>query len=329
MDFLQNGEDQCGERQHADPAGTSAAPNASNRRVDPEATGLSHLACNKRECPSTDTEQGRLRGPVGVADKFVQHHARAAGQVEGGAVDEANTGPAVGGGLDDVALANRIADLDLNGSAARTREGARTNRRLNMADDLGGIRGSRLGVPNMPRQRVDNIAGEMGAVGRRQRSALLALEVIRQEQFVVILGKDQVNAGSLEIAVEQQMRSGDDDRIRGGVRSGWRNSLEVAMRMRMRAWTSNGEHGIIFAGVIQSNPATVKIYLIFSKSMLAYHRKVHGETILCLCKSCKFQSAEPRRNIYCAKTRDIEVLGVDSTNKQLTWQQEIKHTDAS
>src|SRR5947209_19707596 len=104
-----------------------------------------------------------------------------------------------------------------------------------MADDLADARAAAgLAVLDVTGQRVDNIAGEMGAVGRRQRSALLALEVIRQEQFVVILGKDQVNAGSLEIAVEQQMRSGDDDRIRGGVRSGWRNSLEVAMRMRMR-----------------------------------------------------------------------------------------------
>ena len=104
-----------------------------------------------------------------------------------------------------------------------------------MADDLGGIRGSRLGVPNMPRQRVDNIAGEMGAVGRRQRSALLALEVIRHDQFVVVLGKDQVKAGSLEISVEQQLRIGDDNRIRRSVRSGRRNGFEVAVRMRMRA----------------------------------------------------------------------------------------------
>src|SRR6266478_3650044 len=63
--------------------------------------------------------------------------------------------------------------------------------------------------------------------------------------------------------------------------------------------------------------------------MLAYHPKVHCETILCLCiVSCKFQSAEPRRNIYRAKTRDVEVFRVDSTNIEPFWQQEIKHTVA-
>ena len=52
-------------------------------------------------------------------------------------------------------------------------------------------------------QRVDDVAGQMGAVGRRQRGALLALEIILQHQFAIVLGKDEVDAGSLEVAVEQ------------------------------------------------------------------------------------------------------------------------------
>jgi hypothetical protein len=35
-----------------------------------------------------------------------------------------------------------------------------------------------------------------------------------QDQFVVALGQDQVNAGALEVGVEQEMRIGNDDRIR-------------------------------------------------------------------------------------------------------------------
>ena len=184
----------------------SAAPNASNRRVDPEATGLRHLADNESEGPSGDTEQGRMRGPVGVADEFVQHHARATGKLEAGAVDEAKSNPAVGCGLDDVALANRIANLGLNGNSARTRQGAGTDRRLNMADNLGGIRrASCSGVLNIPCQRVDNIAGEVGTIGRRKRSALLASEVILQDRFVVVLGNNQVDAGSPKISVKRQI----------------------------------------------------------------------------------------------------------------------------
>ena len=78
-----------------------------------------------------------MRGAVGVADEFVQHHASAVGQVEHGAVDEANSDPPVGCGLDHVTLANRIADDDLNGNAVRTPEGAAADRCLNIADDLG------------------------------------------------------------------------------------------------------------------------------------------------------------------------------------------------
>ena len=78
-----------------------------------------------------------MRGAGGVADEFVQHHASAAGQVEHGAVDEANSDPPVGCGLDHVTLANRIANDDLNGNAALSPEGAVTDRCLNIADDLG------------------------------------------------------------------------------------------------------------------------------------------------------------------------------------------------
>ncbi len=176
-----------------------------------------------------------MRGPAGVADEFVQHHARVAGQVEAGAVDEAKSNPAVGCGLDDVALANRFASPGLNGNAAHTRQGAGTDRRLNVADGLGGIRrASCLGVLNMLGRRVDDIADETGAIGRGKSSALFASEVILQNQFVVVL--DQVGAGSLEIFVEKQIR----------------------VTMRTQAITgqlgAGGQLDIKFTGIIQSAP---------------------------------------------------------------------------
>ena len=72
LDFLHGREGQCYERQHADATGMGAAPNASNRRVDPEITGLRHLAANESEGPFGHAEQGRLRGSAGIADEFVQ-----------------------------------------------------------------------------------------------------------------------------------------------------------------------------------------------------------------------------------------------------------------
>ena len=77
-----------------------------------------------------------MQSAGGVADELVQHHASVAGQVEHGAVDEANSDPPVGCGLDHVTLANRIANDDANGNAIRAREGAAANRCLNIADDL-------------------------------------------------------------------------------------------------------------------------------------------------------------------------------------------------
>ncbi len=70
----------------------------------------------------------------------------------------------------------------------------------NMADAGAAIR---LRILDMARQRIDDIAGEMGTIGRRQRRALLALEVVMQDQLLIVLGKDQIDAGPFEITVEK------------------------------------------------------------------------------------------------------------------------------
>ena len=100
------------------------------------------------------------------------------------------------------------------------------------------------------------------------------------------------------------------------MRSRRRNSFEVAMRMGMRAWTGNGQHGIKFAGVIQSNPATVKIYLIFSSLCLLITGKSTAKPSFACASLAQIPAAEPRRNIYRAKTRDVEVFRVNPENIQ-------------
>ena len=100
-------------------------------------------------------------------------------------------------------------------------------------------------------QRVDEIAGEMRAIGRRQRRALLALEVIVQDQFVVVAGKDEVDAGPLEIAVEEQLRVRNDDGVRRRMRRMLGNRLDVGMPLGMQTRAVSRERGVEFAGVIQ------------------------------------------------------------------------------
>ena len=76
-----------------------------------------------------------------------------------------------------------------------------------MADDGGRDAGAAVGLRELgvPGQRVDDVAGEVGAIGRGQRGAFLALEVLAQHELLVATGEDQVDARPLEVAVEQQM----------------------------------------------------------------------------------------------------------------------------
>ena len=88
-----------------------------------------------------------------------------------------------------------------------------------MADDVGcGGAAIGLGVVDLAGQRIDDVAGEMGAIGRGQRKAVLTLEVVMHDQFAVGVGKDQVDAGPLEIGAEQQMSIRNDDGVRRRVR---------------------------------------------------------------------------------------------------------------
>src|SRR5216683_6970267 len=114
----------------------------------------------------------------------------------------------------------------------------------------------------MAGKRVDDVASKVGAIGRRQRGALLAPEIIRQDQFVVLVGQDKVDTGSLEISVEQELRVGDDDGARGSVQGMRRHGIDVKMPMRMRTRAIKRQLGIEFAGVVQkSHPKTGLIFI--------------------------------------------------------------------
>ena len=54
--FLHNRENQRGKRKRANAAGPGAAPNARDRRVDPEMAGFRHFASDERESPPGDVE---------------------------------------------------------------------------------------------------------------------------------------------------------------------------------------------------------------------------------------------------------------------------------
>ena len=68
---------------------------------------------------------------------------------------------------------------------------------------------------------------------------------------MVVFGKDQVNAGSLEIAVEKQLRVRNDNRARRNVRSLRSDALDMGMRMGMRPRIVNRQFGVEFADEIQ------------------------------------------------------------------------------
>jgi len=96
-----------------------------------------------------------------------------------------------------------------------------------------------------------------------QGGAVLALEVIMQDQLVAVLRKHQIDAGPLEVAVEKQLAVRDDDRIRWRVRGVRLDRLDMGMSNGVRTRAVSGKLGVEFAGVIQWPTAMVNKYLIF------------------------------------------------------------------
>src|SRR5207248_11430961 len=139
-------------------------------------------------------------------------------QTEYGAVDESDAECRVRAGLDHVAFFDVVALVQNDRDAIADRGGG-SGELGDVADDLvcgGGAAG--LAVLNMTGERVYEIAGQMSPIGRCQRRALLALEVIVEDQLALVLGQDQVDARPLEVRVEKQLRVGNDDRVCGNLR---------------------------------------------------------------------------------------------------------------
>ena len=124
-----------------------------------------------------------------------------------------------------------------------------------MADDLVGARiAVGLRVFDVTGQGIDEIAGKMSTVGRRQGRALIALEVIVQNKFSIRAGKNKISAGSVKVSVEEQLRVGDDNRV--GRSLGGVNRLYVGVTAQIPAEPVNGYFGVNFARVIQGLPNT-------------------------------------------------------------------------
>ena len=73
------------------------------------------LPATKVNVPFDQIEQGRIGLPVRVVHELVQCHAGVARQIERGAIGEVDSDPAIGAGLDHVALVDEITNLGLTG----------------------------------------------------------------------------------------------------------------------------------------------------------------------------------------------------------------------
>lgn len=187
----------------------------SDRRADLHVAGLGDLAGHKTGGALHQGEQRRVGGTVGVVGQVVQHQPRAGGEVERGAVDHHQAERGAAAGLHDVVLQDVVALVEGNGDAVAHDAGT-AGHLDDMADHLDGRGGSvagRLGVLNVPSQGFDHFGVELRAIRRNQRRTLVALEVIRHHHPMVVVGNDQVRAGSLKVAGEQQMRIRNGDGI--------------------------------------------------------------------------------------------------------------------
>src|SRR5262249_43762448 len=107
-------------------------------------------------------------------------------QAEHRAVDEGYADRRVRAGLDDVAFLDIVSVVQDDRDAVADRSRG-TLQLGEMSDDLPRRRtGSGLADLDIAGQRLDDVAGEMRTIGRSQRGALLALEIIMQHELAVV-----------------------------------------------------------------------------------------------------------------------------------------------
>ena len=227
-----------------------------DRRIDLHVAMLGGGARDKGDGALHEAEQRRVARPVGVVDHLVQHHLRVRAEAEHAAVDKGDAERGGGSGLDDVALIDVVAEVE-NDRNAIADDGGISRQLGDVADHLG-RGGAAIGLRElgMTGERVDDVAGEMGAIGRRQRGALLAPEVIRNDQLVVVLRDHEIETGPLEVAVEQQMRVLDDDRTR---RCMGRYRLYMHLPLRVHTVPRKRQTSIEFTDKIQGTRPARKV----------------------------------------------------------------------
>ncbi len=127
-----------------------------------------------------------------------------------------------------------------------------------MTDDLRGRSSAAgLGDLHVPRERVDDLTGEMGPVGGGDRRALVALEIVLDDEFAPVMGQHEIDAGAFELAVEDQIGIGNDERALGHVAVRLRREgLDMHMGRRAGPLAIQRDRGVKFASVIQ--PGTAK-----------------------------------------------------------------------
>ena len=236
---------------------------------------LAVAPATKEMVPGHQAEQRFVVRPVGVVDHFVQHHLGVRREAEHGAVDEGDAERRIRAGLDDVAFVDVVALVQDDRNAVADR--GRIARQLGDMADEGGDAGAAVGLRELgvTGQRVDEVAGEVSAIGRSQRGALLAPEVIMQHQFAVAVGEDQIEARPLEVAVEQQVGIRNDNGVGRRMR---RNAVDVDRTMEMRTMAVR-QHIGKFAGQTQNGTvaAKVNIYTILKGLSLLITGRCHAK----------------------------------------------------
>jgi hypothetical protein len=85
-----------------------------------------------------------------------------------------------------------------------------------------------------------------------------------KNKLAAVVGKNEIDAGSLELSAEKHVRIGNDDRIRRNMSGVNRLGVEMAARMQTQSVGGNlgVEIAVEFAEVIHWGPVMVNKYII-------------------------------------------------------------------
>jgi len=171
-------------------------------------TGLGDLAGDEHESAGHHRHERRAGIGCGVVDQLVEHHLGVAAERECGAVQKGDLHRAIRGGLQNIALIDRGADVELHRKAVGAGGGDRTLDRLDLPDvrrhiqcggELGDLRQSRRAG-----QRLHQIARQIMALQGHQISRMSGREIVDHDNLAALgAGDDQIRAEVLEIRLEQ------------------------------------------------------------------------------------------------------------------------------